>query len=350
MRYRTLGSTGLQVSEIGFGVWTVGTSWWGVGDPKVGIELLRQAYDLGVTLFDTADVYGQGFGETILAAAFSARERQRLVVATKFGYDFYAFPGERSGHGELPQNWQPSFIRRACEESLKRLKSDVIDVYQLHNPRLEVIAHEAVFDILQRLREEGKIRAVGVALGPDIGWVEEGLAALRRGAVGALQIIYSLFEQDPARQLFPTARERQTGLMVRVPHASGLLDGGFRPDQGFDKRDHRSHRKSQWMAEGMNALPAIQFLAEGTGRTLAQAAIQFCLSEPAASTVLPNITQADQLREFVQASEIPPLTTGERERIRSWWDAEGAQRLAQPFSSSDTKPTPRAPLPIPERA
>ncbi|MBI3293069.1 MAG: aldo/keto reductase, partial [Elusimicrobia bacterium] len=309
------------------------------------IALLRQAFDRGVTFFDTADVYGQGLGETILAEAFSPGERQRLIFATKFGYDIYAFPEERSGHGELPQNWRPECMRYSCEQSLKRLNTEVIDVYQLHNPRLETIRNDEVFETLQRLQEEGKIRAVGVALGPDIGWLEEGLESLRERSVGALQIIYSLLEQEPSRQLFPLASARHAGLVVRVPHASGLLDGSFQPGKVFEKGDHRSHRKSQWMEEGLKAVAALQFLTQDTGRTLAQAALQFCLAEPSVSTVLPNLTQAAELEEFVQASEVPPLTPPELQRIQVWWEKEGAQRLAQPFSSTRSKPTPTAPLP-----
>lgn len=330
------------MSEIGFGVWTVGTTWWGVRDAKVGIDLLRRAFDLGVTLYDTADVYGQGRGETILAEAFAPSERRRLVLATKVGYDLAASPGERSGHGELPQTWRPESIRRACEDSLKRLHTDVIDVYQLHNPRLDAIRNDDLFAALQRLREEGKIRAIGVALGPDIGWLDEGLAALRERSIHALQMIYSLFEQDPARQFFPVSRERQTSLIVRVPHASGLLDGSFQPEAAFDKGDHRNHRKAQWMDEGLRALAAIQFLAAGTGRTVAQAALQFCLAEPSVATVLPNFTRVDQLEEFLQASEVPALSPSELECVHAWWDTEGAKQLAQPFSSTLTKPTPLA--------
>ena len=165
MRYRTIGSTDVTVSEIGFGVWTVSTSWWGITDEAVGIRLLRQAYDLGITFFDTADTYGNGLGETILAKALGD-VRQRLTIGTKFGYDFYHHTARR-GHEELPQDWRPEYVRVALEQSLSRLQTNHIDLYQLHNPRLDALQRDDLFATLEALKREGKIRAYGPALGPD---------------------------------------------------------------------------------------------------------------------------------------------------------------------------------------
>jgi aryl-alcohol dehydrogenase-like predicted oxidoreductase len=341
MQYRTIRGTDLAVSEIGFGVWTVGTPMWGIKDEAVGIELLRRALDLGITLYDTADVYGDGLGETILAKVFEGK-RDQVVIATKFGYDFYRYPGVQPGQRERPQDWSPTFIRKACEESLKRLQTDYIDLYQLHNPRLEILCRDEVFDTLGRLREEGKIRAVGVALGPDIGWYEEGVVALNSG-VAALQVIYSIFEQEPTKSLIPVAEAKGTAFIVRVPHASGTLDGSYRPGVGFAASDHRSHRKAQWMQSAMKAAEELTFLTEGQGRTLGQAAILFCLAERSVATVLPNITSLQNLEEFVRAGDLPPLTPEEVERLKVRWDAGWAEMLTQPFSDSRTKPTPVAP-------
>ncbi|MFQ5839379.1 MAG: aldo/keto reductase [Candidatus Methylomirabilales bacterium] len=342
MRFRRLPGTDLKVSEIGFGVWTVGTTWWGIKDDRVRIDLLRRARDRGINFFDTADVYGQGRGETILAEAFSPAELRELVIASKFGYDIYTYGGERSGHGELPQCWRPEFIRRACEESLRRLGRDRIDVYQLHNPRMETLARDDVFATLEDLRAEGKIGAAGVALGPDIGWFEEGKAALGR-RIPALQVIYNIFEQEPTRSLFPFVDPEATGLIVRVPHASGTLDGSYRPDRGFAASDHRSHRKAQWMAATQQAVEEIRFLTAGWKRTLGQAAIQFCLAEPLVATVLPNITSVENLEEFAGAVDAPPLHGDAVTRLKRLWDEGWANRLAQPFSDSQTKPTPLVP-------
>lgn len=339
MRYRSLGKTGLNVSEVGFGVWTVSTTWWGVTDDTLGLDLLKRAYDLGITFYDTADVYGKGKGETILAEAFQGM-RDRVVIATKFGYDIYTYPGERTGHSELPQRWDPAFIRFACEESLKRLNTDYIDLYQLHNPRMEAILNDGIFETLERLKEEGKIRAYGTALGPDIGWYEEGVASIKRGDCASVQIIYNLLEQEPADGLFPVASGTDVMFIVRVPHASGLLDGSYDPSKAYDRSDHRSHRKREWMEAGFQAAKRFGFLRE-RGRTMGQAAILFALAQPMVATVLPNITTVENLEEFARASEGPPLSEEELKKIDQIWE-ETKESLAQPFSDSRNKPTPIA--------
>jgi len=282
----------------------------------VGVALLRQAADLGINFFDTADVYGNGRGETILAEALGSR-RDEIVVATKFGYQF---GGERSGHQELPQNFSPEWVRAALEASLKRLETDRVDLYQLHNPRLTAIQRDDLFAAVEELREQGKVRYWGVALGPDIGWFEEGRAAMLERRTPSLQIIYSLLEQEPARHFFPLAQQTQTGLLVRVPHASGLLEGTVTPDTVFDPGDHRAHRKREWLISGLQKVERLQYLVKGTGRTLAQAAIKFCLSEPTVVSVLPNITSQPQLEEFVTAVDCPDLTEQEVEEAHRLYD------------------------------
>src|SRR3990172_3412849 len=182
MKYRNLPNTDLKLSAVGFGVWTVSTTWWGITDENYGVDLLRQAYDLGITFFDTADTYGNGKGETMLARALGD-VRDKIVLGTKFGYDFYRNDGKRDGHQELPQDFSPDFVRFALEQSLRRLETDYIDIYQLHNPRLWAVESDELFATLEELKREGKIRHYGVALGPDVGWEEEGVAAMReRGA------------------------------------------------------------------------------------------------------------------------------------------------------------------------
>src|SRR5579859_7137903 len=196
MDYRVLGDTGLTVSAVGFGVWTVSTTMWGITDDAFAAGLLRRALELGITFYDTADVYGDGKGETLLADALGDR-RDEIVIATKFGYDFYNHPGPQPGQRERPHDWSPAFIRRACEESLKRLNTDRIDLYQLHNPRMEALRRDDLFAALEDLKAAGKIRSYGAALGPALKpdrQIEEGVycAAHRRCAV---QIIYNLLEQ-----------------------------------------------------------------------------------------------------------------------------------------------------------
>lgn len=342
MKYRTLPGTNMSVSEVGFGVWSVATKWWGVTDENFGKKLLRSAYeDYGITFFDTADVYGNGLGETILADTFKDI-RDKVVIATKFGYDIYNLPGERKGHSELPQNWSKEHIRHACEQSLKRLGTDYIDFYQLHNPRMESVLSDEVHETLERLKEEGKIREYGAAMGPDIGWLEESVVALERPGYAAIQVINNIVEQDPARHVFPVADEQNRAIIVRVPHASGLLDGTYDPDKHFDKNDHRNHRPFPWMQAGVEVVKEMKDkgLFDGKDKTIGQLAIQFSLYRPSVVSVLPNFTTEDNLREFAMASEVAPIKKEEMELIESLWVNGYSERLKQPMANTSTKPTP----------
>ena len=315
MKYRTLGTTELELSEVGFGVWTVATNWWGRIEEDQAITMLVKAFDLGVNFFDTADTYGTGYGEEILAKALKP-QRHDIVIGTKFGYDFYANV-EREGHQERPQNFTPEFIRYACEQSLKRLNTDYIDLYQLHNPKIDTIETDEVFDTLDELVKEGKIRHYGVALGPDIGWFEEGEALMSERKVLAMQIIYSILEQDPARRFFPIAEEEKTGLITRVPHASGLLDGTYTKDTVFEPTDHRSLRRQEWLEQGLKKLAQLDFLIDNLDSTIGQAAIRFVLAGSQVASVLPNITSIPQLEEFAASSETTEIP---EDFLQQLWD------------------------------
>jgi aryl-alcohol dehydrogenase-like predicted oxidoreductase len=181
---------------------------WGIKDDAYGIKLLRHALDRGITFFDTADVYGDGKGETILAQAFEGR-RDEIAIATKFGYDFYTHPGLQAGQRERPHDWSPAFARRACEESLRRLNTDHIDMYQLHNPRIDALKRDDLFAELEKLKAEGKIRAYGAALGPALKpdrQIEEGLFCVaHRNA--AVHIIFNLLEQMLGEAIGPVAQK-----------------------------------------------------------------------------------------------------------------------------------------------
>ncbi len=322
MRYRQFAKTDLKVSEVGFGVWTVSTSWWGVKEESVGIELLQKAFDSGINFFDTADTYGNGLGETILAKALGAR-RKGIVIGTKVGYDFYHNTSRR-GQEELPQDFSPGYLEFALGESLKRLQTDWIDLYQLHNPRIDVVQRNEVFQTLERFKKEGKIRAYGVALGPAIAQrqINEGKSAIETQHVDFVQIIYNLLEQMLGEPLFPIGRKHGASFLIRVPHASGLLDGTVKPETTFSQDDHRYHRvstdekKRRWQEEGLKKIEQLVFLTEGTGRTIGQAALQFILSEPSIASVLPNIYNEKLLAEFTRASDLPNLTAGELSRLQ----------------------------------
>ncbi len=352
MRYRDLAKSGLKVSEIGFGVWTVSTAWWGIQEESVGVSMLRKAFDLGINFFDTADTYGDGLGETILAKALGSK-RDQMVIATKVGYDFYHHNGRdsgmtsgaasssrshdsgmtsgaasssrsRRGQEELPQDFSPAYLEFALGESLKRLQTDRIDLYQLHNPRIDAIRRDDTFETLERFKAQGKIRAYGVALGPAIAprQAEEGKAAVELRHVDSVYIIYNLLEQMLGERIFPAARDSDSSILVRVPHASGLLDGTVRPETTFARNDHRYHRvstderKRQWQEEGLKKVGQLRFLTEGKGRTIGQAALKFILSEPAIASVFPNIYNDHLLAEFAAASEAADLTPEELSRIQ----------------------------------
>ena len=313
MKYRKLGKTNLEVSEVGFGLWTVSTGWWGKLDERESMALLSQALDLGMNFFDTADTYGEGYGEDILAKALG-QNRNNIIIGTKFGYDFYT-QEERQGHRERPQDFSPEFVRYACEQSLRRLKTDHIDLYQLHNPKLETIQSDELFYTLDTLVKEGKIRYYGSALGPDIGWFEEGEASMRERNTPSVQIIYSILEQDPARKFFPIAEEEGTGLLSRVPHASGMLDGTYTAETVFDPSDHRSHRRQEWLDTTLKKMAHLDFLTQETDATIGQIALKFCLAQRAIASILPNLTNLEQLKEFAAAPETPDLTPQVLERV-----------------------------------
>ena len=337
MQYRQLGKTDLTVSEVGFGVWTVATNWWGRIDSDERVKLLQEAVTLGVTMFDTADTYSEGFGEEILAKAIGS-SRHDVVYATKFGYDIYnAVP--REGHRERPQDFSPAFIRYACEQSLRRLNTDYIDLYQLHNPRVTAIERDEVFDTLEELVREGKIRYYGAALGPDIGWFEEGDAMMRERDGVSLQIIYSIIEQQPARDFFPIAKETQTGLLSRVPHASEILTEKFRNTPPvFEEGDHRAHRNQAWLDEAVRKLDELRFLQECHPIEMDQLAITFALAEPSICTVLPNITSRETLKKYAAASEAERPCEDCLARLRQIFDEVFTKELQPLDRAGKTRP------------
>ena len=319
MDYRQLLGTDLRPSALGFGVWTVGTTWWGVRDEALGLRLLRRAYDLGVTFFDTADTYAGGAAEQILVKALGER-RNDILIATKFGYDIYNNP-ERPGQQERPHDWSPAYLRRALEGSLRRLRTDRIDYYQLHNPRLDAILQDDLWAELERAKAEGLIRAYGTALGPALNerQIEEGVASVRERRAPT-QIIYNLLEQQLGEGILPVAEEVGVGVIARVPHASGLLEGYMTADTTFEPGDHRNwrlstnERKKAWMEDGLKKVDLLERFQNG--RTLGQLAIQWALHSPAMASVLPNIYDETGLENYAASFEAEPLADDEYAAIQ----------------------------------
>ena len=331
MRYREL-APGIEVSEVGFGNWTVTTGWWGSYTRDEARDLHRQALDAGITFFDTADAYGEGHGEEVLGEAL-AGARDDVVIATKFGYDISdESTASRRGQQERRKDFGIAAIRAALEGSLRRLGTDYIDLWQLHNPRMGHIDDDELFAFLEEARAAGKIRTYGVALGPKIGWLEEGVHAMRTRAVPAMQMIYNLLEQDPGKQLLTTARETGTKMVVRVPHSSGMLEGNLTEDTVFDKHDHRRHRPRSWLVEGVRKVDTLGFLTEG--RSLGQAALRWVLSDDAVASTLPNIYGPEQLAEFAGAADVPDLSAEELDRVAELYARNFG---VTPLDDQDTK-------------
>jgi aryl-alcohol dehydrogenase-like predicted oxidoreductase len=318
MRYRNLDGTDIAVSEVGFGVWTVSTGWWGEVDDGRSVRLLREARERGINYFDTADTYGSGKGETLLADAFG-HMRDDVVISTKIGYDFYNHTARR-GQQERPQDWSETFIRFALEQSLKRLDTDYVDFLQLHNTKMDAVDDDDLFALMEQFKDEGKVRSYGVALGPKIGWLEEGVKAMRERRIEGVQMIYNLLEQDPGRGLIEAASETDTSLIVRVPHSSGMLEGHYDENTTFAKNDHRRHRPKEWLTTGLKKVEQLSFLTESGERTLGQAALKFILATPEIASTLPNIYGEEQIEEFTAAPDTPDLTPDELSRIAELYD------------------------------
>src|SRR5260370_683780 len=210
--------------------------------------MIKAALDEGITFFDTAPVYGaDGAGETILRDYLSGRDD--IVLTTKIGYDIEA---ERTQtQGARPYDWEPASVRRQVDASLRRLGTDHIDLLQLHNPRIEPIVDDALWETLVALRTEGKVRELGVALGPAIGWVEEGNVSIDRRPITTLQTVFNVLEQEPGRTFGARKRVRdgEGSLIARVPHASDTLSGKITIDTVFPSGDHRAHRNRDNMLD-----------------------------------------------------------------------------------------------------
>lgn len=334
MRYRRFGKSDLEVSEVGFGTWTLASDWWGRIDDKAG--MLHAALDSGVNFIDTAPVYGEGgFGEELLADVLKT-DRAAIVLTTKCGYDIEA-ERKHAGQAERPHDWRPESIREQLEGSLRRLGTDYIDLYQLHNPRIEPILADDLWAELEALRAAGKVRELGVALGPAIGWVEEGCRSIRDRDVVSLQTVFNILEQEPgltfARE--PRVAAGECTLISRVPHASDTLSGKVDRDTVFPPGDHRRHRNRENMLDNFDKADTLAWLWEGTGRTRGQAAIAGILANPSFTTVLPTCVDPDEVREYAAASDLP-LTAEETARLDAAWnDNFGVtNRYEMPLKSS----------------
>ena len=321
MNYRTLGQTGLKVSEISFGAWAIGGTseaageqWgWGETPERDAIAAVRRARELGVNFFDTADVYGDGRSEEVLGKALSS-EWDKVFVASKVGNVV------RNGVGI--KDWSREHIVRSCEASLKRLKKDVIDLYQLHNPVEEDIRNGDWTETLEFLQKQGKIRWYGVS----VFLPEEGMAVLERGKGQVIQLAYNALRLEMEEQVLPVAQKKNVGIIARVPLYYGILAGKFKPNTTFPHNDHRSHTlppvTMRELAPRAERLRGVAGVAPGDSTAFGKWALKFILANPVVSTVIPGARNPQQAEKNSSASDGTPLAKGQVEAVRKLWRAD----------------------------
>ena len=303
MEYRELGRTGWKVSEISFGTWAIGGAWGNVDD-KESIAALHRSLDLGVNFFDTADVYGDGRSERLLAQLRKER-RDEFHVATKAG---------RRLDPHIASGYNRKNLTAFVERSLKNLETDALDLLQLHCPPTEVYYMPEVFGILDDLVKAGKIHFYGVSVEK----VEEALKAIEYPQVQSVQIIFNIFRQRPADLFFGEAQRRHVGILARVPLASGLLTGKLSRASKFSPDDHRTfnrHGEAFDRGEtfsgldyeaGLQAVEALRPFVS-PGETMAQMALRWILMFPAVTCAIPGAKRPQQAEENIQAASLPPL-------------------------------------------
>lgn len=313
MEYRALGRTGWKISSIGFGAWGIGGSDWGNTDDKTSLEALNKAIDLGVNFIDTADVYGDGHSEQLIAQVRKSRSEQ-LIIATKAG---------RRLNPHVAAGYNRENLTSFAERSLRNLEVEALDLLQLHSPPSQVYDMPEVFGILDDLVRQGKIRFYGVS----VERVDEALKAITYPNVQSVQIIFNIFRQKPAEQFFPAARERQVGILARVPLASGLLTGKFRPDSQFAQNDHRNfnrHGEAFDAGEtfsgvdyetGLRAVEELRRLVP-RGATMAQFALRWILMFPEVTTAIAGAKNPQQAADNVGAASLPPLSEETMQKVR----------------------------------
>jgi aryl-alcohol dehydrogenase-like predicted oxidoreductase len=318
MNYRELGRTGWKVSEISFGAWAIGGTWGNVDDQE-SLAALHRALDGGVNFFDTADVYGDGHSERLLARLRKER-KEKFYIATKAGRRL----DPHTADGYNRQN-----LTAFIERSLKNLEMDAIDLLQLHCPPMEVFYRPEVFGILDDLMKAGKLRHYGVSVEK----VEEALKAIEYPGVQTIQIIFNIFRQRPSELFFPEAQRRRVGILARVPLASGMLSGKLTRSSTFAKDDHRNfnrHGEAFDRGEtfsgvdfetGLRTVEQLRPLVP-QGATPAQLALRWILEFPAVTCAIPGAKRPAQVAENIAASDLPPLSADAMKKIRAIYDAQ----------------------------
>jgi len=311
MKYRRLGKTGLRVSEIGFGAWAIGGSWGPQSDAD-SVSALDRALDLGVNFIDTAAGYGDGRSERIIAQVLKGR-RDRVVVATKTPP--CPGPWPPSPYCVAAERYPEGYLRQNVEERLRNLGTDCIDILQLHTWTRAWNRRPEPFEVMARLKKEGKVRFVGVST-PEHDQ-NSVIALMRDGWVDVVQVIYNIFEQEPAAELLPAAAESDAGVIVRVVFDEGSLTGKWTEATRFAEGDfRRSYFEGDRLARAVARAGRVARSIEGSGYTLAQAAIGFALAHGAVGTVIPGMRNASQAQANCAVSDLPPMPEALQRRLR----------------------------------
>jgi len=326
MQYRELGRTGWKVSAISFGAWAIGGTWGSVQDSE-SLAALNRALDLGVNFFDTADVYGDGHSEKLLARLRRER-REPFFIATKAG---------RRLDPHTADGYNRKNLTAFVERSLKNLATEALDLLQLHCPPTEVFYRPEVFGVLDDLARAGKLRFYGVSVEK----VEEALKAIEFPNVQSVQIIFNIFRQRPADLFFEQALRRKVGILARVPLASGMLTGKFTPASSFEPDDHRAfnrHGEAFDRGEtfagldyslGLQAVESLKPIVPA-GMTMAQMALRWILMAPAVTCAIPGAKRPSQVEENAAAADLPALTASALERIAAVYNGQ-VKPLVHPY-------------------
>lgn len=294
MQYRTLGKTGLRVSVIGLGT-MVHAGHFGPMKDSESLGAIETALELGVNFIDTSDAYGAGYSETLLGKVLKGR-RDKVLIATKGG-NFMVGPNRGK------RIFESDYIARVMDESLQRLQTDYVDLYQLHNPNVDVIERGEVWEVLERAKRAGKIRHYGVS----INTMEEGAAAVRDGRAETIQVEYNLLAQEPAQAFFPQAQAANIGIIARVPLRRGILTGKMTlaDEQRFTGEDLRARSfKGEAFAKELAKADKLKFLVHDEVQSLGQAAIAFCIAHPAVSITIPGARNEAQMRENAAGADV----------------------------------------------
>ena len=317
MNYRNLGKTGLKVSEISLGTWQVGGKWGSDFNEKGAEEIINKAIDLGVNFIDTADVYSNKLSEKAVGKVVRSRSEE-VYIATKCG---------RQLNPHTNESYQVNVLRKFVEDSLSNLGVDRIDLIQLHCPPTEVYYRPEIFELFDDLTKEGKIRNYGVSVEK----VEEALKAIEYPGVSTVQIIFNMFRQRPAELFFKQAKEKNVGILARVPLASGLLTGKFTANTTFEEGDHRFfNREGTAFDKGETfsgidynlGLKAVEELKKmfGNGQILIEKALQWILSFDEVSCVIPGASKVSQVESNIAALNAKPISAEELKKVKEIYD------------------------------